>query len=232
MNTLFMLGFFSGCTGGECEGKACSDTGPVSPLPASCDSASPDPDPLKLDWRVPEVDPSLDDPMIELLDVEVVPDLNRAYAVGQGGLIVYSLDPPKQVGVYPPEGQERFDHVENLGNGLVAVSSRQFGLEIVDTTTTPYSQVKRAYIEGAHGMAHLPDRLLVLDVRGALVVLDLADPTGLSEVAILDTLGAPWDIVIDGDWAYVADNKLGLVPIDLSQPDSPEVGVPIPTTAR
>jgi len=165
----------------------------------------------------------MEDPLVELLDVEVDLDAGRAYAVGQGGLFVYDLSPPTALGSFPPGGHGRYHHLELLGNDLLALSNRDSGVFIVDTSSSPYQEVGSSFLQGAQGMAYVEPYLFVADAQGALAVLEINDSNQLTEVEVLEGLASPWDLVVDGSWAYVADNSLGLVPIDLSNPEAPQL---------
>ena len=221
MHFLLILGLLQACTSSPPDDVPPDDTHPNDTqeppaLDSNCDSGSAAPDPLSLDWRIPEVDPRMEDPLIELLDVEVDLGAGRAYAVGQGGLFVYDLDPPTALGAFPPGGHGRYHHLELLGNDLLALSNRDSGITIVDTSSEPYQEVTSRFLQGAQGMTYVEPYLLVVNAQGSLAVLEINDSNQLTEVEVLEGLASPWNIAIDGSWAYV-----GLVPIDLSNPENP-----------
>ena len=65
----------------------------------------------------------------------------------------------------------------------------------------------------------------VADARGGLQVLDLARPTQPQFLARLDGIGSIVDVVVDGAFAYLADNRQGsgLVVVDIRAPAAPRV---------
>jgi hypothetical protein len=77
-------------------------------------------------------------------------------------------------------------------------------------------------------MAAEGERLYVASHDGAVYVVDLSDLDRAHESPTLavEGLGNPWELVLVGDRAYVADNSLGVVTLDLGDPDAPAmVGV-------
>jgi hypothetical protein len=172
----------------------------------------------------------------ELLDLEIDGDL--VYGVGQGGLMIYDISEPAKVdvighlqGVTPESnpGLYRYHRVELSGTGLAAVTHRGVGLGIVDVSdpTAPESLIFIDY-EGLEGMAWHGDRLYVTVSGEGLRVVDVSDPAAPSSGSLIGGLQSPWDLtpVVDG-WTYAADNALGVVPIDVSDPDAPVVHPPI-----
>jgi hypothetical protein len=65
----------------------------------------------------------------------------------------------------------------------------------------------------------------VADTRGGLQILDLAHPTQPQLLARLDGIGTIVDVVVDGAFAYLADNRQGsgLVVVDIRAPAAPQV---------
>ncbi|MCK6520150.1 hypothetical protein L6R49_01805 [Myxococcota bacterium] len=163
---------------------------------------------------------------VELIDLELHGE--RAYGVGQGGLMVYDIaDPaaPALIGAHPPAGNGRYHRVEVIRDGLVAVTHRDRGLELVDVSD-PAAMATLGVISraGLEGMAWDGDRLWLTDRARGLLPVDLSDPTRPVEGAATPGLSAPWELSpVQTGWSYVADNALGVVPIDLSNPDAPVI---------
>ena len=219
---------FKGSSGGDAD----TGTSALTRLTGDCESPAILPaDPLSMDWRVPETDPGFSAPLREFVDVDVDSDLGRAYAVGQGGLVTFEVTAAggAVLGNYPDNGQGRYYHVEVLGDHIVAVSHRDYGIEILDTTSQPPTRLSQSGAEGASGMAWNSPFLYVLNQLGGLHVFQLNNPVNPVLSTTLDGLGSPWDIEIVGDFAYVADAQLGLVPIDISDGAAPVVGTPVET---
>ena len=65
----------------------------------------------------------------------------------------------------------------------------------------------------------------VADTRGGLQILDLAHPTQPRLLARLDGIGTIVDVVVDGAFAYLANNRQGsgLVVVDIRVPAAPHV---------
>jgi hypothetical protein len=65
----------------------------------------------------------------------------------------------------------------------------------------------------------------VADLRGGLQILDLAQPTQPQLLARLDGIGSIVDVVVDGGFAYLANNRQGsgLVVVDIRAPAAPHV---------
>ena len=68
----------------------------------------------------------------------------------------------------------------------------------------------------------LADRYLYAAASYAgLLVLDVADPSHLTQVTSVDTGGAPYHVVVDGHRAYTGDYLAGLKIFDVSTPANP-----------
>ena len=114
------------------------------------------------------------------------------------------------------------------------VTNQAEGLKVVNITdpTNPYvigtydtdSIAQSVYVDGNY--AFIADyegdqnyeNILVLNVS------DSSNPNQLGNCSSFDVVGdLAWDIVVDGDFAYVANGGGGLCVIDVSIPSSPEV---------
>ncbi len=188
--------------------------------------------PLQMVWQVPEGFPGPRDPFLELIDLDADVERDRAYAVGQGGLVVYYDDGEsiQTETYYPDDLQGRFHHLELLDETLLVVSHRDRGFEILDTST-PGTAGQSAFVaaEGASGMAYAAPYLYVLDQFGGLHTYNISTPSEPGFLDHIEGLGSPWEIVIEGDWGYVADASLGLVVLDLSNPEQPMVHATVET---
>lgn len=69
---------------------------------------------------------------------------------------------------------------------------------------------------------------------GCFVLYDISDPDHPSEISRLPIVGVGRNVVLSGDYAYVADESAGLSIIDLRDPSSPRLArsVPVPGSAQ
>lgn len=208
------------------------DSGPEAEwtaLQAGCTAPADLPgDPLQLDGQLKITQGGPNDFFVELVDLEI--DGDTLYGVGQGGLIVYDIsDPthPTKRSVFPNEqAKDRFHRVESLGDGVVAVVHRDRGLRVLRADDhTEYANITG---RGMEGLARVGDYLYVSSRERGLLVYDLRDLTHIVEATVVPGLSNTWELAATSDgWLYAADNKLGLVPIDLSDPEHPVIGTPV-----
>ena len=80
-----------------------------------------------------------------------------------------------------------------------------------------------ATVPGPVAVVHADAPLAVLASADTLRVLDLSvpdDPAARGALTLTDQI---WDVFVDGDRVYVANGFVGLVVVDLSDPDAPAV---------
>lgn len=213
---------------------------PVSLGP--CEAPSPLPaDPLAQtqQYRLPRMGAP-----VHMVDVDPDPDTNNLYMVGTGGLYTLTMGGGGWVSrstlVEPWTGQGSsggrqvaFAKLEPIGGGYVALTNRELGVSIVDVTNAASpSTVRSIPLLNASGMAIVGTDLLVLTHTSEIVTLDVSTPANTSEVARTGGLGNPWEIVREGDRAYVADNTLGLLVLDVSNPRAPRLIHTVPTAGN
>lgn len=72
------------------------------------------------------------------------------------------------------------------------------------------------------------NRLYVADADHGIAVLDVSDPTAMSQIGILENLGVvpseSWSVEVAEPFAFVGGYELGLMSIDISDPTSPRAG--------
>ena len=165
--------------------------------------------------------------VVHLLDIDGDPDSGLLFTVGAGGLFVIRpsgdsfeiLSQSNQIGL-----RGAFDKVSVLGDGLVAISSRNRGLSLVDASTpASLRTIQAPDVDTPAGMDWSAPHLYVTSHLGEVTVLDLSDPNDIGVLGKVSGLGNPWAIHIEGQRAYVADNTLGLVVLDVSSPDNPTI---------
>lgn len=210
-----------------------ADTGPDvtwTALPEGCDAPTGLPnDPLVLDGSLKITQ---DQPgqafFVELVDLEQDGDI--VYGVGQGGLMVYDVsDPtaPALQAVFPDEqAKDRYHKVEVLAPGIVALTHRERHMRVVDLSDK--SDLFYQGGKGMEGLAKVGDRLYVSDRDLGLRVMDISDLKDIHQIAVVSGIQHTWELAATGDgWLYAADGVLGLVPIDISDPDAPVIGTPV-----
>lgn len=166
------------------------------------------------------------------------------FVAGLPGLIAYqdTGGEPSVLSRYPPEARggtkennRDYQHLEIVSDTLVALTNRgvkhpgQMGVHLIDTTDPAQMFMwPLVSVPAAAGLVGHGELLYVLSHEGALYLVDLSDLDRAHEEptrAPMD-LGNPWEIVTQGDRAYIADNSLGVVTVDISTPMEPTlVGV-------
>ncbi len=159
-------------------------------------------------------------------------DQSRAYmADGAAGLrIVDVANPlaPAQLGLHA--SADWFYDVVGLGDLAIAANGN-LGTAIVDVSdpTFPFlrsrlddnspcgASLESAYVAGIDVVGNL---VFAAEDQCGLRIIDISDPDNPVTVGQLDTPGNATDVVVDGDFAYLADNP-GLRIIDISNPTLP-----------
>jgi len=133
------------------------------------------------------------------------------------------------------EARGKIEHMAIAGPTLLAATSRGrpprdgtvltgMGLYLFDTSA-PASLDELSYTEfdDASGVAVEGSLLYTVSHDGKLRTFDITNPGAPELLHTLDGLGNPWEILIVGNHAYVADNSLGLVTISLESPQAPAI---------
>jgi hypothetical protein len=170
---------------------------------------------------------------MEALDIEVQGE--RAYIAGKGGLLVFDLadlSAPVLLNEPLPLSTGVLHRVEPLHGTYVATTARSVGLRLFDVAdgAAPHELLTVPLI-GAEGLAWVDDRLWVTVRNEGVRAYDVSNPAAPFELARAPGLSTPWELAATGDgWLYAADNTLGVVPIDIRDPDHPFVGSAVPTS--
>jgi len=155
-------------------------------------------------------------------DIELDGDV--AWTAGQGG--VWSVDisdpeNPRYLGK-AEEGGGRWYHVLPGPDDALYVTNRERGMTVMNRSNPASPKVVgETASEGPAGMTMRDDRLYVANMLGSLETYDISDPLDPVPLDELGGLANAWAVKISGDHAYVADNTLGLVVVDLGDPDAP-----------
>ncbi len=201
------------------------DTGAAAaewvPLPTDCSPESaPDParDPL---WPVGSLFLQ-EDVLAEVLEVELSPDGQVAYLVGQGGLFVVDLSVPEAPALIgyddAVEAQGRYYHLEAGGpDAVVYATHRDRGLWRIDARDPAALRTSPLRLEpGLSGMAAVGDSLFVGGLDGRVLRLEVDAEGRAVEAGSVAGLGNIWELVAWGDRIYVAGGAAGLSVLDSS----------------
>jgi hypothetical protein len=105
----------------------------------------------------------------------------------------------------------------------MAATHRDVGLDIISSDDPDgLARTARMPALGYEGFDIAGDRLYVADINGAVDVYNVSVPDALAYGGTTDTgLERPWDVLVSGAVAYVADGGAGLVTLSLTDPDAP-----------
>ena len=162
-----------------------------------------------------------------MADIDIDMDQEVVYAAGHMGLFSVDISDPTNPDVFdllsPSWFGSRFYDVEVGPEGRVFATNRDGGLSMVDSSDPAnLRELDRIQNLGMSGMATTEDLLLVAGLNGDLWVYEI-DHESLSLRAQVDGLGHAWSVVVHDSMAYVGNNDAELIPVDLSNPDSPQV---------
>jgi peroxiredoxin len=165
----------------------------------------------------------------QMVDIERDPEQDRIYAVGWGGFYVFNeFDWGIQLaGRHNGQGAGlgQFYRLEVLEESVVAVTNRDYGLAFIPASDPANLYMSWVFAIGSgSGMAQVDDYLHVVTHTGDLHSFDVSTPTVPNKLGKISGLGNAWDIVVKGNKGYVADNSLGVVLVDFSDPAWPVIG--------
>ena len=156
----------------------------------------------------------------EMLDLEIDEENNEAWAVGQGGLMRFSLEPELQLTEYNDHFGARFYHVALGAEQALYATHREFGLFMFQRSSSIEPIQVRQYSD-LSDMAVTEEHLYITSLSGELLTFSIEDPYTPELLHTTTTLAAPWIPIVSGSHLYVADNTLGLVSFDREIPSSP-----------
>ncbi len=199
--------------------------------PTSCE-APPDLSVDPLDWigEVYLLSPNPGDPLIEMIDIIDDPERSMVWAAGQGGLLGFDVSDPEApvlVTSYPENAGDRY-HKVLVADDVIYVTNRDMGLTVLSLSDSLEIDVGQRIGEwGLEGMALKDGYLLVTSRELGLIVFDVggggSTPEAPTRVASMEGPENPWEVAISGDIAAVADNTLGLLLADVSDPTTPSL---------
>jgi len=155
-------------------------------------------------------------------------------ADGNGLAIIDASDPTNPItDTYINDRPNTMDHwVEGCmrsGDHLYVAASSELRVfdvsnprDVSQVANVPMPRAREVWVEG--------DYLYVVDVKHALRILDVSDPSDPVEVNVIETVGEPYDVVVKGGYAYLTDSGardgkpgLGLVVVDVSVPEEARI---------
>jgi len=145
-------------------------------------------------------------------------------ADGRGGLRIMNIvDPSHPVSLGSCATPHHAQDVHVVGR-YAYVTAYNAGLRVIDirSRTSP-REVGSLVIPGkgyAYGVFVTGTRAYVAASEAGLAVIDISNPTTPTRVGTYDTPNWAWDVVVSGDYAYVADGW-GLIVLDISGPGDP-----------
>ena len=153
-----------------------------------------------------------------------VVDLNTSYEPDD-----YDLEDPFYDPVLAPSLREPDISYEGLDaeNGLVYVALHVDGIGVYQRNPADNTMVRvggdASIVSNAYDIEVVGTTAYVLDEHLGLFVLDVTDPTAITELGHVFLGGIDRDIRVDGDYAYIAAGAAGLVVVDISNPSKPAV---------
>lgn len=118
-------------------------------------------------------------------------------------------------------------------NGYVYVALHADGIGVYqrDPVTNEMSRVggDDTIVPNAYDIEVVGNLAYVVDEQAGLFVLDVTDPTAITEVSRLFVGGVERDLQVQGDFVYIAAGGAGLAIVDVSDPANPAVVSYTPT---
>ena len=160
-----------------------------------------------------------------MADIVVDANTQMAYTVGHSGLYAVDISDrshPQVIDTYAStDFSNRYLQVAQGTNNQIFVSNRDHGLAMIDVADpSNLREITRINEHGLAGMAATSEVLWVADrydgVRTYSIIAD-----ALIETSHLEGLGHAWDIIVSGNYGWLATNDNGLVPLDLTNPTNP-----------
>ncbi len=195
-----------------------------TPAPVFCGSAvSTEPDPLSVGLHWDGAADPAGGAYTHLVDLAPDRDNERLYAAGRGGTFVFSTADGglELLGANPMP--LIVQHLTLLDDDRYMVSNRYVGPVVFDASD-PSSHVGQGTkpLVGVAGGAFASGVIYLVTHDGNLHVLSAEQPL-LSTLETMGGLGHPWSLVVAGDYAWVADEYLGVVAVDLTVPLAPAI---------
>lgn len=198
-------------------------------LPDDCTPPTPSGvDPFQLEGELSLTQETHGSWFVEILDIAWLPDQERVLAVGQGGLVVYDAAPgadPVLAGHTGPDasGSERYYHLLPAGDDRVWVTHRARGVTLINTDPSVLEPVAEAEGLGFEGLDQGGTWLYVASTEGTVEVFDASGTDQVVPHGSVAGLGRPWDVLVSGAVAWVADGERGVVALDLADPGAPSL---------
>lgn len=128
-------------------------------------------------------------------------------------------DPPENALIRTRRGDSRWltASIETGGEAALEVGRVERKQGSLKKETTAHGAHPAEVVDLAFG----EDRMVLIDDRGFLKVFDISEPTGLVGGGDWSVYGEGLDYALDGNRAYLADGRAGVVAFDLKDPAEP-----------
>jgi hypothetical protein len=184
-------------------------------LPSTCDGDTTSDDPITLtnNYFVQN------DLFAEMLDVKIDEDNQEVFAVGQGGVMRFSLSPEYTLIDFTDDEGGRYDNLVLGPDRVLYATHPDHGLFLFQYENELLLR-GRINKNGLKDLSIKDDVLYVVSLEGVLHVYDISEPLEPYVISTVSGLDTPWRSDIQDDYLFVADKELGLVSFDISDPEN------------
>ncbi len=158
------------------------------------------------------------------LDVQVVGTIAYIIDLSEGLRVLDVSDPANisELGFFNPTG---FVQTVNVEGSIAYITDHSFGLRALDISDPTNISEVGTFETPANPYLVSPNYAKDLEVVGELAyltdgfqglrVLDISDPTNISELGVFDTQGEARGVLVEDNFAYIADGDFGVAAIKL-----------------
>ena len=168
-----------------------------------------------------------------MINLEINQTTQLAFTCGTPGLEVFDLS--AEAPVLLGDARGKLEHLAIINDDYIVGTSKGragrnsssvsgYGLYVFNVSN-PENVEETTYQEyaDASGLAYAAPYLYMVSHDGKLRVFDMTSPSQPQLVGETSGLGNPWEIVLQGNRAYVGDNSLGVIAFDISTPQAPSI---------
>jgi hypothetical protein len=165
----------------------------------------------------------------EVFDVQIVENIAYVADWNNGLIILNVSDPgnPELLASYPITGACHQLHVVNDLAFVVDHRSENTGVKVLNVSNPENPFLVGSYMPGDEDLWNpfvYGDYMYTGnhgEGGGELQILDVSDPSDISQIAVYNPAGNVFAVYVEGSIAYLADYGLGLVLVDVSDPENP-----------